>query len=650
MVEQIDALPHLEGLYTVTSTQYSAYALCPRRWWMRYVCKIRPEERQTYFTFGSVLHQVTDRYRLGGQRQIVPDGPPELFEPGNAFFGQKPGDPVNLFPPTFHKVKERDGTWESLDDPTDRHKIVQLIHHAIENGVLTHMSDQVVEDMILRPLSKGMAYRSFIDAGSYTEGEVRDSKTVGSAKRLKSPRALAKDTQQLPYGWHVVLKRREMGLPDLERIQIRHDQYQKWNCKTKFTYAKEGSTQGVSIPTLEANWNRLIEASKGMKRLLDEGPHRDWPSVEGPKPNSGACEAGGREGCPYRNICTGCQPMPDSLPKPKFTDMSAPTPLPRKDQLPWVPWAQHDCPACGGTGINAELSHCLECHGYADQKYKPYWSSVTFDDNSGLWTLRFMSDMDPILHAAIRGQVPEDQQCAAILGHRIRGQEHVHIYTPTGEFPPVETEDAMLLDTSQMGDEFAPETPPVITLTPEPAVNVPPLPTPVSAPVSAPAPVAKVPAPAKVEPSPEPEYVDADTDVEETEAEAELDTAVASGDWAAALPAALAVQSGKSKVKGRGAPKKTFTLCMGHVALDGFTVVEAEPIVAACMTLVAKANGKDSYWGHDSFKRRDALVQFAPTIAEMVKGNVLRFSGITTETRDLVYALAALATTRIEAI
>lgn len=679
----------MPGRYTVTSTQDSTYALCPRRWWFQYVLRI-PQERHDFFTLGSVLHQCAERFHFGGVRKIVPTleearlmtADPDPFAPGGALFGQTPGAKMELFPPHFHKLLERNGEWVELSKASDRMKVVSLIEAAIQNGTLTHMPDQMIEDIVQHPLSEGMSYRSFIDHCDYLMAEGRDHKTAGAQKSLKTPRGLSKDIQQLAYGMHILFKRREMGLEDPDLVQIRHNQFPKWGAKPRHVYAEEKrGVRGVSVESLEKNWQRLIAVSKLMKVMLDEGPHLEWERIQGPEPGSGACAKYGRHGCQFQRICNKAIPVTDmvtidipmadkTIPVPTPTPMTSktakPTPIPSAADMPPVLWADPNCPACNGRGISGELTHCGQCHGNATIGDQPFWSDLAHDESTNEWVLRYLLPMPKDLYVALSA----DNDVPGVLGYRITNNSFQFVYPmPSGDYP-MEDETSMFIDPRDWVPEFD------ITAPVKVAAAVKEMPKPPGAKKDAgPKPPGAKAAPAVVTP-PTPESAGA-TEVEYEEAEPAVEPpapaadvvdapalaepeegesplagdwakALAANDYAALLEVGQAIFLGKKSTSKRGRPAITFAIAMGDTAVSGFgTEVCGELMVEACKMIVAAQLGGATYFDCDTWKRRTALARCAPLISESSKGCLLRFSTITPETQDLIAALTALASYRI---
>ena len=189
--EAIDNLPQApDGALTTTSTQHGTFTMCPRRWWLQYVHRVK-ETRVKAFTVGSIFHAAMERYHLAGEDGIVPtpekvaqwsDG--DAFDSAGPLWNQIPGKPVQMFPPWFNRLQDRDGSWSELGDPKDTLNVMSMVNGVIDRGLVPHFPEEgrVVERMVMEPLADGSYYRSFVDRGSVTEAKVEDFKTVAAPK------------------------------------------------------------------------------------------------------------------------------------------------------------------------------------------------------------------------------------------------------------------------------------------------------------------------------------------------------------------------------------------------------------------------------------------------------------------------------------
>ena len=647
--EAIDNLPQApDGALTTTSTQHGTFSMCPRRWWLQYVHRVK-ETRVKAFTVGSIFHAAMERYQLAGEDGIVPtpekvaqwsDG--DAFDSAGPLWNQIPGKPVQMFPPWFNKLQDRDGSWSELGDPKDTLNVVSMVNGVIDRGLVPHFPEEgrVVERMVMEPLADGSYYRSFVDRGSVTEAKVEDFKTVAAPKWALKPKELQTNPQLLTYGYWMLRERERQGMSIPDIVELTHIVAPK-NGDAPFR-----RTVKVTPQELETSWDGTIENSKKMLDLHHAGPHDDWQSVEGPKPGSNACSKYGRAGCPFQGLCEGKKtleeiknpPAPSDTPTLTFGSMTpnpvpprrkpalrtsepVPAPIPAKDDLPFLPWAQADCPSCGGTGVDAKLEPCGECVGRAPSQQQPVSGSAQIDAGRATFT----TIMPPEMVAAFYPPATTDPGTlqVTVIGNITTKDSWEYTWVSDDFSIP---EDPQPLDVTPWGLSA-----PVLPSAPQTTEEPQPEPEAVEE-----APVAPEPAP---EPEPEPEP--APTPDPEPVTMTENPSPTTSD----TLSDAVSARQGKS---GGGRPKKGMTVVVGAVSIDGLgKVTRGETIVGAAMDLVAKEAGVATYYHCDPFRRRDALAAKAEQIAAEVGTGVLHLASASVETRQLIDELSSRATARI---
>lgn len=274
--------------YFVTSaTQHETFGqLCKRKWWLKNVRKL-PEIVRAHQVFGTVLHQVAERY-------VSAD---DLGRDAN-------GNPVDLFPPGWEVAKGKFGQpSEGSCNPVEQQLIRKLVAKAIEEGILERLPGRLVEDSfritVIESEGDGshVQLSGFIDLYYVDPPMVIDHKTVKTMKYAKSENALKKDTQMLTYAKRVLEQRRSLGLPDPPSILLQHNAY----CKDPNNPVIRRTRAEVTVQQVEDAWVERQAEALEMDLLRDR--INSWSEIPDPINKISACQAYG--GCSYQPICQG---------------------------------------------------------------------------------------------------------------------------------------------------------------------------------------------------------------------------------------------------------------------------------------------------------------------------------------------------------
>lgn len=261
------------GTLRLSASQIETFRLCPRKWWLSKVRKLKeggPTEAQA---FGTVLHAVCERYLRADDNGVDP----------------KTGEAVDLFPTGWHVAFNRYGGIDGHLTVEEQKLVKALIHKAIEEGVLQREPGRQVEAEFKAEIIPGATIEGFVDL--LYPHRIEDHKTSKSTKWLKSANALAENPQMLIYAY--------MGLSesDLPEITLRHNGYVKDPerpivRKTEITVSREH---------VEAFWrNEIVPTAEAMLRFRAEAENVD--DVDPPESMAHACSAYG--GCAFRPICS----------------------------------------------------------------------------------------------------------------------------------------------------------------------------------------------------------------------------------------------------------------------------------------------------------------------------------------------------------
>lgn len=270
-------------------SQISKYLECPRKWWFDRVVRLPGDGKGGYArAFGNILHAAAERYLGAG-----PDG-------------RADGKPVELFPKGW--------MWDAENGvrltPEDEATVKDLIHQAIEEGMLQRQPDGSVEEEFF-----GILYSSPADefcrgvvaiSGKvdYQYGTtIEDHKTTKNPRYMKSddPTAkeyLGKDPQLLLYA---LVAGTRLKLPPDGVMTIRHNYYIK---QPPALCIKETT---VTMTQCRAIWKTLQDHAKAILPLARIKDINRWPQVPGALQGAGegpsACNKYHTQ-CPYLGICS----------------------------------------------------------------------------------------------------------------------------------------------------------------------------------------------------------------------------------------------------------------------------------------------------------------------------------------------------------
>lgn len=270
-----DTRPYLR----TSASQFATFRRCKRNWWLEHVVKLTVPQRVSQ-TFGSVLHQVCDRYLsaddLGRDER---------------------GQPVELFPVDWHLARDRFHPEKIEGEATvmEQDMIKQLIATAISQGVLERRPGRQVEKRFQQRMYDGPEGR--VDATGFVDvsypAMVEDHKTSKSTKWLKqakptSPNYLGDDPQMLLYA---------IATCNEGDVTFRHNQY----VKDPNNLLVRKTEVVVPAKRIYAEYDRFQEDCQGMLRLAATAS--TWSDCPDPLPQDNPCQAFG--GCPFIRICAG---------------------------------------------------------------------------------------------------------------------------------------------------------------------------------------------------------------------------------------------------------------------------------------------------------------------------------------------------------
>lgn len=254
----------MKELWT-SASQLETHGLCKRKWWFLYAKKL-PTFPKTHFAFGTILHEVCERYLLADYLGRDADG-----------------KPVDLYPDGWHI----NGDYEL--PPADQTLIKALVDRAIEEGILMRQ-DGEVEAGIKRQMDDGIVYVGKID--HLCPDGIEDHKTTKSTRWALSAEGLSKNRQMLLYAREWLQRKRETKQDIPETIRLQHNVFIK-----DFEAPKVRKTIAYVEPAqVDSAWENAIEQAREM--VLDRQVE-DWQQFEDPEP--GACMKYG--GCEFRSIC-----------------------------------------------------------------------------------------------------------------------------------------------------------------------------------------------------------------------------------------------------------------------------------------------------------------------------------------------------------
>ncbi len=371
----------------VSPTILETADLCNRKYYFERVKKLPIYRSQDYFTFGTILHEVVERFLRATFTGEVPlplvsESVQDLIYQDGIFKGQKLGDPVNLYPQG----------WDDRISINEAVLIRKLVDKAIEEGILLRLPDAKVEREFAIPILDGLEMVGKIDYSM--PWEVHDHKTSKSTRYVKTPEQLAETIQMMVYAKALLW---EFGGERPDQIVLKHEVFIKDPSNPQIRKVETS----VTVDEVNTFWTeKVIPLAEQVVKVRGLEDH--W-EVPGPKPRSNACSAYG--GCPYQDICARVKTVDqyvqeiESIKKapvepfkgysfsdlPKGMNLSerlaqlkaktestpvVPTPepepepepeAPKERELAAPPWAREDCTACHGTGWNKKGNPCGIC-------------------------------------------------------------------------------------------------------------------------------------------------------------------------------------------------------------------------------------------------------------------------------------------------
>ncbi len=297
----------------ISASQIDTYEDCNRFWWFQRILKLK-EPPASHFTFGTVLHAVCERWLSADSTGRVPGRQPKQRDPdyievavvgSGPLVGQKPGNPVDLYPKGWETATERDGSSASVT-PTEARLIRKLIEEAIEQGILRRSKQTTVERKILLNIIKGVQLIGYIDVhrnpGMVHElAMIEDHKTYGknSTRYLKrensdSPNFLGANQQVKTYAWAVTELDNLADSVGAKVVRVRHNQFPKFPGKA--VTAVEAT---ITLDEIRAHGEYLRAVATRMERTRKI---KKWEDVPGPK-DTGKCSRWYGKPCPHSDIC-----------------------------------------------------------------------------------------------------------------------------------------------------------------------------------------------------------------------------------------------------------------------------------------------------------------------------------------------------------
>jgi len=258
----------------VSASQLSTWRLCNRKWWLeKMACAVT--EDKGYFTFGTVLHAVLERWLRADDRGV---------DPGT-------GEPVELYPEDWHKAEDS-GVPVSL---AEQLLIKKLVTKAIDEGIVRRLPGREIEAEFSRTLVDDVGIVGFIDVA--LPGGVEDHKSIGNFRYALGPEQLQQDPQLLLYLHEGILRLEEAGKPVPDKMFVRHNQFGKDTKRPRVTFA-----EGWVKP--DAARKAWAEAQRDAAVMLEQSRTlTHWTEAPEPPTAGQACRKYG--GCDFIDICTG---------------------------------------------------------------------------------------------------------------------------------------------------------------------------------------------------------------------------------------------------------------------------------------------------------------------------------------------------------
>jgi hypothetical protein len=354
----------------VSASQCETFQDCPRKWWLGKVQRLK-EPLKDSTERGDVFHEVCERWLEADDRADV-----DPFPEG----------------------------WDDRISPVDAALIKVVFQQFVDRGILVRTPGRQVEKPFQIPVLDGVSMIGFIDVLEPTR--VTDHKTTSAPRYMKTADGLAKNFQMVIYGCAAIAEYLRRKDPPPDTITLRHNQAFLPKPDSDDLPFVRATEVDVTPEYIVDFWDReIVPLAEKMLHWKRAGLAPDqWGKLPGPK-RKGICRKYG--GCPYQQICGGTETPDDykarvtrhndsflatveleteamsntadilaNLAKKKKAARAA---APAVDPNPTVvetieepmveetsvadvaPWANPECLACGGTGINSKGNACPPC-------------------------------------------------------------------------------------------------------------------------------------------------------------------------------------------------------------------------------------------------------------------------------------------------
>ena len=251
--------------FTLTSaSQISTANLCLRKWWFRYILKLK-EPKKKALVLGSALHSVVENYLKG--KELYPEG------------------------------------WDKEISKESSLRIAFLIDKAILTSILVDISNAEIEysieekDLIIMDGDHGpISLIGFIDVLHPTG--IMDHKTAKTSKYIETPESLKKNQQLLIYAKAFIERNKKLNISIPENIHLRHNYFIFAEYETDPLPVVETT---VTPEEVEIAWKNVkISVEKMIKaaRLIKSD---DWKQIDGFSIPGEVCNKYG--GCCFKDIC-----------------------------------------------------------------------------------------------------------------------------------------------------------------------------------------------------------------------------------------------------------------------------------------------------------------------------------------------------------
>lgn len=269
----------------VSASQFESFDECARRWWLQKVFGA-PEMDRGYFTFGTVLHTVIERWMRADDLGRDP----------------KTGRTVNLYPEGWTQEIDREGRIATVS-MVEADLIKRLVKEAISQGVLVRHPERQIELSFTRYLLS-LKYQKeitrvhitgFIDL-AHAEG-IDDHKSTSNMRWAKSPAQLRKNPQMLIYAseWFNMQAESGMEVTDDMECRIAHNVF----CKDPQDFRVKRTSTVITFGDVrefyETRWKSVL---RGMVKTKQA---KNWYEIPPPENTAATCNKYG--GCSFRSVC-----------------------------------------------------------------------------------------------------------------------------------------------------------------------------------------------------------------------------------------------------------------------------------------------------------------------------------------------------------